>query len=104
MALCDRNPFDNCKILTEIVFTSHVPKSQWQITKLVAALSNKARSVLIKKRRTVKVIIGGLTAKGSINVLRTTGMQRRIKGRFVRAVNRHVRYEAGREGSATERE
>src|SRR5260370_35957521 len=103
MTLCDRSPFDNCKILTEIVVTSHVAKSQWQITKLVAALSNKARSVLIKKRRTVKVIIGGLTAKGSISVLRTAGRQRRIKGRFVRAVNRHAWYEAELEVAATER-
>src|SRR5258706_14965875 len=84
LSLGDGCPSDDRKILAEVMLASGVAKRQRQISKRITALSDEAIDVLIEKRRTVEVVIGGLTAKRSIRVLGTTGRQRWIEGRFVR--------------------
>src|SRR5258706_3285589 len=103
VSLRDRSAFDNRKILAEVMLTTDIAKSQRQISKLVAALCDEAISVLIKKRRTVKVVVGCQTAKGSISVLRTTAGQGGVKRRFVRAEDRHARHSAVLKVATTER-
>src|SRR6267378_7860377 len=79
----DRRPFDNRKILAEVMLTADVAKRQGQISKLITALSDEAIGILIEKRRTIEVVVVGQTAKGPVSVLRTTGRQRWIEGRLV---------------------
>src|SRR5258708_30843620 len=85
------------------MLTTDIAKSQRKISKLVAVLCDEAISVLIKKRRTVKVVIGCQTAKGSISVLRTTARQGGVKRRFVGAEDRHARHSAVLKVATTER-
>src|SRR6266849_8779071 len=103
VTLRNRRAFEDGKILAEVMLDADVAKRKRQISKLVAALSDEAISVLIEKRRTVEVVIVGQTAESPISVLMTTGRQRRVEGRLVRAVDRHARYAAELKVAAAER-
>src|SRR5260370_42448233 len=91
MSLADRSTFDDRKILAEVMLAAGVAKRQRQISKRITALSYEAIGVLIEKRRTVEVVIGGQTAKRSIRVLGKAARRGWSKGRFVGDVEGHAR-------------
>src|SRR5439155_16636645 len=98
-----RRPFDNRKILAEVMLTAYVAKRQRQISKPITALSDEAIRILIEKRCTVEVVIVGLTAKGSIGVQRTASRQCWVEGRFDRVEDRNAGYATELEIAAAKR-
>src|SRR5260370_13401689 len=85
VTLRNRRAFEDGKILAEVMLAADVAKRKRKISKLVAALSDEAISVLIEKRRTVEVVIVGQTAESPLGVLMTTGRQLWDTARLVRA-------------------
>ncbi len=115
VSFANRSALNNRKILAEVMLAANVAECQRQVSKLVAALSDKSGGILVEEGGAIEIVVGARTHVNFIDdymlvskqtcvwIFETaTGRSRRVEGRLARAVNRHPRYEAVLEVAPTE--
>src|SRR5215467_6168039 len=103
VSLRDGGAFDNSKILAEVVVAADVAKPYGRISKDITSLRHEAGSIRIKEGGAIEIVVGAHAGeKSRLRIFNAAaGALRRVKGRFVGAVNRRARYATEQEVPAT---
>ena len=103
VSLGDGGPFDNGKILAEVMVAADVAKPYGPISKDITALRHEAGSIRVHEGGAIEIVVRALAGeKPRLRIFNApAGALRRVEGRFVRAVNRHARYATEHEVAAT---